>query len=32
MSKEYMIDDFMKGWSLRRNRGKDLLNEMLDSG
>ena len=27
-----MVDDFVKGWSLRRNRGKDLLNEMLDSG
>jgi hypothetical protein len=31
LSKEWMVNDFVKGWPLRRNRGKDLLDEMLDS-
>lgn len=26
-----MVDDFMKGWSLRRDGGEDLLDQMLDS-
>ena len=32
LSEEWMVDDFMQGWPLRRNKGEDLLNEMLDGG